>query len=105
MKYEEFKNRCEILANEIGCFVEVKYYDLSSYGVMDWFAAYFEIDHFGGIACEIAFINDNFRYTSDLLGTKIYSRLDDCFENVPADVMHESEVRSINLSDMMANYD
>lgn len=106
MKYEIFKTKCEELARSLDCLVDVKYYDLSRYGVSDWFAAYFEIDRFGGIACEVAFINDNFRYSSTLLGEKIYSRLEDCFENVTADVMHTRETRGVvGFEDIMANYD
>lgn len=93
MDYTNFKNACELYGKKNGYDVKVMYCDLSRYGLNDWFCASFMVDRFGGDACEIAFINGAFRYTSALIGTKYFDRLDECFDLVPADMENEAEAR------------
>ena len=63
------------------------------------------VDRFGGTACEIAVIDENIRYTSDLLGTKFFSRLCDAFELVGMDVDHTRHAREAVALEEMANID
>ena len=105
MNYKEFKTRCEDFGKKMDVYVDVKYFDLSAYGLIDWYAAYFEVDRFGGIAAEVAFINDNFRYTDDLCGTHIFSTLDAALELVPMAVMDTRERREGVALEEMANID
>lgn len=105
MNYNDFKTRCEEFGKKMNVDVDVKYYDLSAYGLIDWYAAYFMVDHFGGIAAEIAFIEDNIRYTDDLAGTHFFSRLDDAFDLVPMAVMDTKERRLGVALEEMANID
>lgn len=105
MNYNEFKTRCENFGKAINCEVEVKYYDLSAWGLIDWYAAYFQVDRFGGIAAEIAFINDNIRYEDSLLGKIIFSNLNEALSLVPMAVQDMRERREGIALEEMANID
>ena len=105
MNYNDFKTRCENFGKYIGCEVEVKYYDLSAWGLIDWYAAYFQEDRFGGIAAEIAFINDNIRYEDSLLGKIIFSNLNEALSLVPMAVHDMRERREGIALEEMANID
>ncbi len=100
MNYNDFKFNCETFAKYHDCMIEVKYYDLSAYGMNDWWNACFMIDRFGGNACEIAFINDNFRFT-DFSGSRICSRLSECFELAIPAVEFEQAHRHLDRADMV----
>ena len=105
MNYNEFKTKCEAQGELLEVRVDVKYNNLTAFGLNDWYAAYFNVDQFGGTAAEIAFIDDNIRYTDDLVGVKFFSRLEDAFELLPMAVKDMQERREGVALAEMANID
>ena len=105
MNYKEFKTRCENFGKAIECEVEVKYYDFSAWGINDWYAAYFQVDRFGGVAAEVAFIDDNFRYEDSLIGKIILSNLNNALSLVPMAVHDMRERREGVALVEMSNID
>lgn len=93
MNYDNFKVKCETLGRKYEVFVDVKYYDMSAWGLQDWFCASFEVDRFGGIAAMISFYEGNLWYESTEFGKRIFTRWEEMEEWLAYDIEQEAAAR------------
>ena len=97
MTYENFKTACKNLGEKHGVFVETKYFDMSNYGLLDWFQASFKTDRFGGIAAIVSYYEDNLWYESSNVGKKIFTRFDEIDEWLDYDIADMRESRHVEM--------
>ena len=99
MNYNDFKKTCQELGKKYGVYVDVKYHDLSNFGLQDWFSASFEVDRFGGIAAMVSFYEDNLWYEngSHDIDKRIFTRWSEMEEWLCYDIAETEATRHFEM--------